>query len=379
MPCLSICVSVYNVRDFVTECIESIEAQVGDAEIIVVDDGSTDGSGEVCDRLAEIYDNIRLIHKANGGVSSARNAAIAAARGKWITFVDGDDMLAPNAFSIMSEYFNSDAEIAAFAFEEIKRGEKAKRLNDNYSVKGFSGKETDIYLAENFNHTLWADKNFSHVCGKLFKKSLIDEKGILFDEHIDYGEDTLFSFCCESLAKSIIADTRTVYLVVGRNDSATDRFCENIAEKYNDFVLSIKEEAVKSGKWSNSRIAQAFYCHLIYVIKMALRLGAYHPNCKWSREKRLEWLKELWELDWVKETAGFNGFNGLISKENKWIVERMKNGEFKMIDRRLRIKRLRWIILRKLYSTRLGTRLLVFIKSVKEQLKGFWETDYGRK
>ena len=96
---LSIIVPVYKARRHLQNCIESILLQTyTDYELILVDDGSTDGSGAVCDRYAQECDKVRVIHKKNGGLSSARNAGIAAARGEYITFVDADDIIASGTY-----------------------------------------------------------------------------------------------------------------------------------------------------------------------------------------------------------------------------------------------------------------------------------------
>lgn len=96
---LSVIVPVYNVEKYLQECVDSILAQdVEDMEVILVDDGATDGSGKICNEYAEKDKRVTVIHKENGGVSTARNAGLDIARGKYITFVDSDDYLLPNTF-----------------------------------------------------------------------------------------------------------------------------------------------------------------------------------------------------------------------------------------------------------------------------------------
>ena len=95
-PRLSVIVPVYQVAPYLEKCVASILGQTfSDFEVLLVDDGSTDGSGAICDALAEQDVRVRVIHKANGGVSSARNAGLDAARGRYIGFVDADDWIEP--------------------------------------------------------------------------------------------------------------------------------------------------------------------------------------------------------------------------------------------------------------------------------------------
>ena len=97
-PLISVIVPVYNVKDYLDECLESIVGQsYTHLEILVVDDGSTDGSGDLCDQWAKRDQRIRVIHQPNGGLSAARNAALDVMSGEMVTMVDSDDVLHPSA------------------------------------------------------------------------------------------------------------------------------------------------------------------------------------------------------------------------------------------------------------------------------------------
>ena len=99
---LSIIIPIYNVKNFLPETLENVLTQIfKDFELILVDDGSTDGSGEICDIFAKKDSRVKVIHKENGGVSTARNTGVEAAQGKYIGFVDSDDLIEPNMFEIL--------------------------------------------------------------------------------------------------------------------------------------------------------------------------------------------------------------------------------------------------------------------------------------
>ena len=101
---ISVIVPIYKVEAYLDKCIESILGQTyGNLEIILVDDGSADGSGQLCDRYAAQDSRIQVIHKCNSGLSSARNAGLDTARGQWVLFVDGDDYLTNGAVSKLLE------------------------------------------------------------------------------------------------------------------------------------------------------------------------------------------------------------------------------------------------------------------------------------
>ena len=99
MPLLSVIVPVYNIMEYLPRCVRSLEQQTyRDLEILLVDDGSTDGTGALCDRLAREDGRIRVFHKENGGTSSARNLGIEKARGEFLGFVDSDDFVEPDMY-----------------------------------------------------------------------------------------------------------------------------------------------------------------------------------------------------------------------------------------------------------------------------------------
>ncbi len=364
---ISICIPVYNSEKYLKECIESILSQCSEnIEIILVDDGSTDKSGIICDAYADNYSNIHTLHKSNGGVSDARNAAIEFSSGKWIAFVDSDDKLAPCGIKIMSEYVSSDADVISFSFKEIQRGTSLKPDNDKYEIGIFEDKRIDLYLAENFHHIIWKDYNFSHVCGKMFKRQLITENNILFEKEITHGEDTVFSFYCESCSNKIIVDTRCVYFAIYNKKSSTESFCPDIAQRYNNFVEYAKRALIEKNKWNNEIIVRAFYCHVVYIIKMAMRLGPYHPNCRWNKKRRIKWLEDLLSFQWVMKTAEYNNFGELITDENKKLLELMRTSCFYAIDNKWKIIKIRKGILRICYSTKTGTKILTLIKRLRK-------------
>ena len=99
MSKISIIVPIYNTEQYLPRCIDSILSQsLTDFELLLIDDGSIDGSGAICDAFAEKDNRVRVFHKENGGVSSARNLGLNEAKGEWVCFVDSDDELMPNAW-----------------------------------------------------------------------------------------------------------------------------------------------------------------------------------------------------------------------------------------------------------------------------------------
>ena len=123
IPLITVIVPVYNIKDYLPRCVRSITAQTyPQLEIILVDDGSTDGTGELCDRLAKEDGRIRVYHKENGGSSSARNLALAHAAGEYVGFVDSDDYIDPRMYELLmkgiQEFHVSAAQVARDEIDE---------------------------------------------------------------------------------------------------------------------------------------------------------------------------------------------------------------------------------------------------------------------
>lgn len=117
MALLSVIIPVYNTLSTLQRCVDSVMCQnVPEMEVILVDDGSTDGSSALCDTLASGYENIRVIHRENGGLSAARNTGISAARGEWLSFIDSDDEFAPDTLAPNLEIAMSDESISLVEF-----------------------------------------------------------------------------------------------------------------------------------------------------------------------------------------------------------------------------------------------------------------------
>lgn len=153
---LSIIVPVYKVRRYLQRCIESILQQTyTDYELILVDDGSPDSCGAICDRYAQECDKVKVIHKKNGGLSSARNAGIAAARGEYITFVDGDDAVASGTYYYNMNILRANPDIDILEFPVHKYYESPRSQILSFKPEKVSGNENifkDWVRREGYEH-----------------------------------------------------------------------------------------------------------------------------------------------------------------------------------------------------------------------------------
>ncbi|MBE5822965.1 MAG: glycosyltransferase [Butyrivibrio sp.] len=170
---ISVIIPAYNIEDLLEKCVRSVASQDYPGsllQIIVVDDGSTDGTAAVADGLSSEYENVQVIHKANGGSSSARNAGLSVATGEYVGFVDSDDYISSKMYSLlMDAAIRNDADMVQISRDEIS--EDGERLPD---VVIPPAKETVITPNEHLR-TLLMHTGDASFCTKLTKRSLFSE------------------------------------------------------------------------------------------------------------------------------------------------------------------------------------------------------------
>lgn len=199
---VSIIIPVYNGAEFLEECLRSVMNQTyKDLEIIVIDDGSTDESGEICRKLAREDNRIVPVRQENAGVSAARNRGIDMSNGEYIMFVDADDLLTPNAVELLEENIrvtNMDMSIGAC---EMFRG--------NYKRCAWRG--SGIYSREEIKQSIEEIRGLlCSPCGRLYKKEKLKD-ALYFEKNIPYGEDHIFNLKYCSLTNGISAISSVVY------------------------------------------------------------------------------------------------------------------------------------------------------------------------
>lgn len=204
---LSVIIPIYNVEKYLKECLDSVVNQtLGDIEIILVDDGSPDNSGKICDEYAKKDNRIKVIHKENGGLGNARNVGIDYATGEYIGFVDSDDWVDLNFFeTLYNEAKRTNADISVGNFKKIKLG-KLKPLPYKYDIKNYK----DIKLIKQVGIGLFPYFDLATV-RQIYKKEFLNKYKIRYAEKLLY-EDVPFSFITGMYAKSIVLCPKTFYM-----------------------------------------------------------------------------------------------------------------------------------------------------------------------
>ena len=254
-PLLTVVIPVYNVEKYLKRCIESILIQEWkNYDILLVDDGSTDNSPQICDDYAKAYDFISVIHKKNGGLSAARNTGISHAEGEYVYFLDSDDWIEPNTFSDLAEVIESDQyDIISFNREFVK-SEADIIKSDSKQSKRLTGKEA---LVEMFSYGFIT--GFAN--DKIYRKALFTKNNIQFPVG-KYYEDLGTNYKLFLAAKKIYATNQKYYhYLIDNPDAITKSWNE---QKFENMIGFYKEiyysDAVRSKLDSSElEIAKMFF------------------------------------------------------------------------------------------------------------------------
>lgn len=220
-PLISFIVPVYNVENYLSQCVDSIITQKeSNFELILVDDGSTDNSGLICDEYKEKCNKIKVVHKDNGGLVSARKAGLLLADGDYIACIDGDDWIENDYLTKINNIFkNSNPDIIAFNFRKIGKAKNKKMLyfsNETYN---------DEKIKKEIFPCLIQDKNGKYfspsLINKIIKKDIYKESQNNVSDKISVGEDFVCLITCIINAHSIVSIEDCLYCYRQNNDSLT--------------------------------------------------------------------------------------------------------------------------------------------------------------
>ena len=237
---ISIIIPVYNTEEYLPVCLDSILSQsFKDFEVLLVDDGSKDGSGALCDAYAAKDSRVRVLHKENGGVSSARNLALEQAQGDWICFIDSDDRLAQGGLQALADGISDQVDLVMadyieatlpFDISEPVPGETRVLSRNEAMVSMFNLPDTRFE---------------GYVFAKLFRRDLIVKAHLRFNPAIAIKEDTLFvvHFLCVS-GRPVSVSGTPVYYYIQRPSSAM----ESLKESYNPKYLTSFEAIVRMNR-----------------------------------------------------------------------------------------------------------------------------------
>jgi glycosyltransferase involved in cell wall biosynthesis len=223
---ISVIIPVYNAEEYLETCLISIQKQTySPFEVWLIDDGSNDKSGKICDTYQTLDSRFHVIHKPNGGVSSARNMGIEHVKGEWICFIDSDDTVEENYLQTLHQSIGEKKDILIIqGFNTIfHNGKKEQRLFNKYFYSS-----TEIY--KTFQDSKLNRCGFPF--GKLYNKDIINQNKIRFDEQIHYAEDVMFmlTYLCHVSAIQTVSGANYNYFI--RNNKSLSQRIFSFESEY---------------------------------------------------------------------------------------------------------------------------------------------------
>ncbi len=283
---LSVIIPVYKAEDTICRCLDSLLNQPhDDVEIMLVNDGSPDSSGEICKKYASHHPEIKYLEKENGGVSTARNMALDTAQGDYITFVDSDDWVTPDYFdTIKGVLKNFD-----YDFIQFSQG----------TVKGEERGEKRVPAFDSSDHKEIIERLISDMCrkhintpnGKVYKRKIIEENSIRFNENIEVGEDRTFNIQYALNIKSFRVLEQVLYILCLENEESLSR------KKRDDLDEQIeKAENHLKGVLEKSALTTEEKQLFISAINFD-NLRAVYTKAKYLHRNKTPYFKRLKELN----------------------------------------------------------------------------------
>lgn len=280
-PFLSILIPVYNTSPFLKTCIESIIGQTfTDWELILVDDGSTDGSLKICEKYAERFEKILVIHKENGGLVSARKKAMEFARGVYVTYVDSDDWIESEGYKRIYEIaIKTKADIIATPLCVHRMGKV--RILDNRMPEGlYENKDKLENLKKNiiFKDEFGSFGIIPSLCGKWFRRDYVREFQMSLKDEVIFGEDAAVSFPALWSADRIYLSPKSFYQYEVRKGSITTTYSEHRYKRIEmllNYMYNVKKLLTKIPPDFERQLARYRFYLLLGAFESELSLSSW--------------------------------------------------------------------------------------------------------
>ena len=297
---ITVVVPIYKLEKYLKKCIDSIIKQTyKNLEIILVDDGSPDKCPQICDEYVKKDSRIKVIHKKNGGVSSARNLGIKSANGIWIAFIDADDWIEEKYFEeLIYNAKENGAEVSLCGYNRVVNSErKEKILNSKSEI--LNSKE---YLIKALN----PQTGYGFVHLKIIRRDII--KDVQFNQNLVVGEDALFNVAIAPNINKAIYCNKALYNYRINSESVVKKFDNNYAKKYLRSMQECKKYILETYK-DDKQIIQNYYNYVGFHVMLVAVNFCYHPDNKIKNRRKL--LKEVCNYPEFKEGIRKSNYENL--------------------------------------------------------------------
>lgn len=329
MPTVSIIVPVYNAENYLHKCINSLLSQnFSDFELILVNDGSKDKSGEICDEYAKNDDRIKVIHKENGGVSSARNRGLDEAQGKYIMFCDSDDFVKEEFCAPLLSLANDDEDCLVFSGITELCGDNVKedlcsKYHEGECITLTNTEFCDLFVELSIN-TPFLLMNMPY--NKLFARSVIEKHNLRYDTNINYNEDFIFNLLYLDKVSTVKIYNNSIYnYYTDTPGSLCKKYVANMADIYR-----IKEDVLKSviiDKATNQRDAHIVWSTYVFNDTNRAIKNTLSPANLASKKEKTKYCTKLIRNKRFKTALKFANKKGY----NPLYVKALKLGNFGLV------------------------------------------------
>lgn len=290
MPAISIIIPVYNAEKYLYRCLTSIQNQTfPDIEVICVNDGSNDKSGEICESFAKDDKRIKVIHTPNNGAAKARKIGFLASKGEYVGFVDADDWVEVQMYETLYQYckfYNAEISICRFFDGENNNTSRARKYNHFLKAGLYVEEEIKKYL---YPQLLYSTRHGRGIMppgltDKLFKKSLLSTNIKYVNDLILMNEDQLWAFPCVIDCKRIYVCTDFFYHYRTVENSVTRRYKDNFAKDIQIYINAIDTIVTNKGmkEFFEKQIEYCFTIKMINFITNELKNNALSTSAKAS-------------------------------------------------------------------------------------------------
>lgn len=335
---ISIIIPVYNIENDLAFCLDSILNQsYKNWECILIDDGSTDLSGKICDLYVKKDKRFSVYHKNNEGVSSARNYGIEKSKGDFIVFIDGDDWIDKNYLSFFMEKMETDIDIDIVMCHTILEYPNSSLellfIRPNYIEFNEKNRKDLILSSISRNYSaVVLNKEFGYlntVWGKMYRANIIKKNNIRFD-NFEISEDALFNMKIYFHIKKFKIYNKILYHYKMRNFSAVHSFKKNYLEKYNEYLKVVKKYI--EGKYEfKEDVSFAYNSLVVYVLSSIMKNYFYNKEYLEKNKRNIK-IKRL--LDKKPYNIVLKNFDKLsiTNKECVFVIKCLKYNLFWLLD-----------------------------------------------
>ena len=284
-PQISIIIPCFNIDKHLSNCIESVISQTYESfELLLINDGSIDDTGKICDAYAKKETRLRVFHIENGGASAARNLGIEQAVGTLFLFIDGDDYIKEDYVSqLLKNYNNSNWPICGMV--NVRDGIPTNNTNFQELLQIHDNKR----IEKNNFMDLLSYYSFSSPCARIYSASIIHKNKIRFDENVSYQEDLLFNLEYAKYVDSAYLVDYFGYCYVEHKNSSTGRYHKNFKQR----ERLLMELLIYSNSLNDKRVLQEF----IFQTAMREISNIMHKKSLKNENDRVEELNEIFNSD----------------------------------------------------------------------------------